>query len=304
MYAGAVRGTYYGARYPSLTQVPGDGQTACLTNCKCGISEKDDGLYWELSSAENCDDCIAMAAGSPYGTGAEIKAQTDQERAMFAKMGGGKGPGKGYDKSKSVLKDDKAKAEGGGSSSDATAKADRSLRKAGLITHKQMTTEEERSLHSYQSSGHDRINAELRGSRAIRDQHTHDTVTGNIDRVMARSKLKHDVTVHRGIYLDTPHAEAELAKWKPGETIRDPGYVSTTASHDVAKRFGANQVHVTIRAPKGTPAIYMPTARPLSMTSRGSHNEHEVLLGRNLNYRVVSRKDTPGHTAIEVEVVH
>ena len=68
MYAGAVRGTWYGVRYPSLTQVPGDGQTSCLTNCKCGIFEKDDGLYWELSAAENCDDCIAMAGGSPYAT--------------------------------------------------------------------------------------------------------------------------------------------------------------------------------------------------------------------------------------------
>ncbi len=71
MYAGAVRGTYYGARYPGLNQYPGDGNTQCLTNCKCGISEKDDGLYWELSVAENCDDCIAMAAGSPYGANDE-----------------------------------------------------------------------------------------------------------------------------------------------------------------------------------------------------------------------------------------
>ena len=66
MYAGAVRGTYYGARYPGLGQYPGDGGTQCLTNCKCGIFEKEDGLYWEMSAAENCDDCIAMAAGSPY----------------------------------------------------------------------------------------------------------------------------------------------------------------------------------------------------------------------------------------------
>ena len=66
MYAGSVRGTYYGARYPGLNQYPGDGNTKCLTNCKCEILEKDDGLYWELSPVENCEDCQAMAANSPY----------------------------------------------------------------------------------------------------------------------------------------------------------------------------------------------------------------------------------------------
>ena len=66
MYAGAVRGTYYGARYPGLKQVPGDGQTSCLSNCKCSISEQDDGLHWTLNAGESCGDCEAMAAGGPY----------------------------------------------------------------------------------------------------------------------------------------------------------------------------------------------------------------------------------------------
>lgn len=65
MYAGALRGTWYGGRYPSLTQVPGDGGTRCLTNCKCDLIEADDGIHWNLND-EGCDDCQAMAAGSPY----------------------------------------------------------------------------------------------------------------------------------------------------------------------------------------------------------------------------------------------
>ncbi len=68
MYAGSVRGTYYGARYPGLSQYPGDGSTACKTNCGCDLSEEEDGVHWTLNEAlENCDDCQAMAAGSPYG---------------------------------------------------------------------------------------------------------------------------------------------------------------------------------------------------------------------------------------------
>ncbi len=68
MYAGAVRGTYYGARYPGLSQYPGDGNTQCLTNCLCDLDEREDGVHWVLDGGEHCDDCEAMAAGSPYGT--------------------------------------------------------------------------------------------------------------------------------------------------------------------------------------------------------------------------------------------
>ncbi len=68
MYAGAVRGTYYGARYPGLSQYPGDGATKCLTNCLCSLDERDDGIHWVLDGGEHCEDCEAMAAGSPYTT--------------------------------------------------------------------------------------------------------------------------------------------------------------------------------------------------------------------------------------------
>jgi len=68
MYAGAIRGTFNNARYPGLSQVPGDGQTQCLTNCVCSLDERDDGIHWILNAGESCDDCEAMAAGGPYGT--------------------------------------------------------------------------------------------------------------------------------------------------------------------------------------------------------------------------------------------
>ena len=71
LYAGALRGTWYSGRYPSLTQVPGDGQTRCLSNCLCDLSEEDDGIHWNLHAKESCEDCEAMAAGSPYSKGNE-----------------------------------------------------------------------------------------------------------------------------------------------------------------------------------------------------------------------------------------
>jgi hypothetical protein len=66
MYVGAIRSTYYGAHYPGLSSYPGDGSTKCLTNCKCTLDERDDGIHWVLND-EGCDDCQAMASGSPYG---------------------------------------------------------------------------------------------------------------------------------------------------------------------------------------------------------------------------------------------
>jgi len=31
------------------------------------MDERDDGIHWILGGGEHCDDCEAMAAGSPYG---------------------------------------------------------------------------------------------------------------------------------------------------------------------------------------------------------------------------------------------
>jgi hypothetical protein len=66
LYAGAIRATFSEAMFPGLKQYPGDGNTACRTNCLCSLSREDDGIHWNLG-AEGCEDCQAMAAGSPYG---------------------------------------------------------------------------------------------------------------------------------------------------------------------------------------------------------------------------------------------
>lgn len=66
MYLGAMRSTYFGARWPGLPAYPGDGSTECLTNCQCHLEEGDGGIYWVLGPAEHCDGCRDMAAGSPY----------------------------------------------------------------------------------------------------------------------------------------------------------------------------------------------------------------------------------------------
>jgi hypothetical protein len=51
---------------PLLTQVPGDGGTQCRGNCQCYLEFTPSGVNWVLLPAEHCDDCLALASGSPY----------------------------------------------------------------------------------------------------------------------------------------------------------------------------------------------------------------------------------------------
>lgn len=67
LYGGNARASFYrGMAMGLLPQVPGDGQTQCLTNCKCELRfEEGDvpGLllvYWETRPAEHCDDCLQL----------------------------------------------------------------------------------------------------------------------------------------------------------------------------------------------------------------------------------------------------
>lgn len=74
LYGGNARATFYRGVAPGmLPQVPGDGKTACLTNCKCELrfEEGDEpGLvlvYWELRPAEHCEDCVTLSEEwTPY----------------------------------------------------------------------------------------------------------------------------------------------------------------------------------------------------------------------------------------------
>jgi hypothetical protein len=54
------------AALPVLSQSPGDGSTQCRGNCNCTLSSREDGIHWEINPGENCEDCLALAAGGPY----------------------------------------------------------------------------------------------------------------------------------------------------------------------------------------------------------------------------------------------
>ncbi len=72
MYADRMRG-FYGQGQEALEgvhlpQVPGDGQTQCLTNCRCHLEFKPGEqdftteVYWRMDeAAEHCPDCVRLA---------------------------------------------------------------------------------------------------------------------------------------------------------------------------------------------------------------------------------------------------
>jgi hypothetical protein len=273
-YALATKQSYWQgwAGDAELDCIPGSCPE-CYANCRCSLRHEADGIYWDCADdAHSCEACSQRGAMQPYAAhggsngGVQIEEQTAWENT-----------------------------------DDAT------LRSAGLVTDKKLKPAQATSLQWYQGVGHDRINAELRGSERIRDQYTLDNTTRILDSIMQRSRLQQPVTVQRGMLLETSEAQAQIARWQPGTTFRDPGYVSTTVSPDVARRFGAGvtpgddsvqTVDVRIRVPAGTPAIYMPTAQPLRAVA-----EQELLLGRNLTYRVVERTEQDGKITVVLEVV-
>lgn len=69
LYGGNARATFYrGLAMGLLEQVPGDGQTRCMSNCKCNLVFEEGetpGLllvYWKMTDAEHCEDCERLAA--------------------------------------------------------------------------------------------------------------------------------------------------------------------------------------------------------------------------------------------------
>jgi hypothetical protein len=52
-----------------IVDVEGKKIEVTLGNCLCSLESRDDGIYWVLDGGEHCDDCVALAAGSPYDSG-------------------------------------------------------------------------------------------------------------------------------------------------------------------------------------------------------------------------------------------
>jgi hypothetical protein len=188
------------------------------------------------------------------------------------------------------------------------AQADAYYRENAPVQAADLSAKEARALRAYQGTGYQDINAALRsGKRGNAEERA---VIAGVDSTMQRSRLREPAEVHRGMVVQpgTPAARI-LDSLRPGATFRDSGYTSTTVDKSVADNFtrsgarGASQVAVKIRVPVGARAVYMNSVLPkqgmLDFTK-----EREMLLDRNTQFRVVSRRDgRNGKVEIELEVV-
>lgn len=158
-----------------------------------------------------------------------------------------------------------------------TIEVERDLYKTMLT--KPETGAEKTSIGVYSGNGYSAINGYLRGTNpasALTKQNI-----GNIDAVLARSRMPEDTVVYRGI---KPPFSKEILAAKVGSTISDPGYVSTSLKGDTSKAFATPEgVVLKMLLPKGNSAYVM--------NGRGASHypkEHEVLLPRGSRFRVKS----------------
>ncbi len=260
----------------------------------------------------------------PVEEGGAIKAQSDEERAMFAKMGGGQGNGKGYDKSKSTLTTGKDKAKGGGGGGGAGASeghaaggsagssasfetksfenadaADKWAREDGAAWAKKLPRSQKLALSTYQGGEYRAINDGLRSDG--KPPAKYNATVKAMDAAIDKHTLSEPVTVHRGMDFDRPGAREAIDKMEVGKTYSDKAYMSTTFDKEITHVFNDRETpgaSMEIRVPKGNHAAYMNAA------SDNPHVNHEkeLLLPRNTQYRVVSKTPTDNgyHVVLEV----
>ena len=162
-------------------------------------------------------------------------------------------------------------------------------------TASDLSAEDRKTLLDYQKLDFVSVNGALRG-RWSTDARVVERV-GQLDRLMeAAPRTAEDASVFRAI--QNPKLAAVLTRLKPGATITDGAFQSTTRDEDVAKRYaqGEDGVLATIRVPKGSQAI--------DMAQINDHaGENELLLAREAKYRVVETKiDADGTKRILLEL--
>lgn len=169
------------------------------------------------------------------------------------------------------------------------------------------------ALGYYQQAGHVFINRTLRGQDHLTyagtgtpESHIKKRRAENeahakvIDAAIRRSPpLPNDVTVFRG--------SAQGLAVKPGSTVRDKGFVSTSASPKVAKKFskashdtgggkGGGATLFRIKVPKGKRGLWMPKLG-------GSYaNEKEFLLPRGSKFKVTRVTKSDGVRYVDMEL--
>jgi 2'-5' RNA ligase len=144
------------------------------------------------------------------------------------------------------------------------------------------------ALIDYTEDGYEAINRTLRLGQEI---DVTDQIDGEmkknidlLDKAIGRNMLPHDTIVWRGVDSETVYDI-----FKPGTTLEDAGFMSTSISKGVAGGFGDTLIQM--RVPRGTPGLYVDATD----TATG---ENELLLPRGLHMKVISIKQGSGSGSV------
>ena len=134
---------------------------------------------------------------------------------------------------------------------------------SGYPTWDDLSEGQQSALTEYQTSGYQRINPYLRGSRKISDNESIDKQIKDLDSLIETTPgLDKTTTLYRGI---NGQIATDVLSLKPGDSFTDKAFSSTSADYDLASNFASGAsvfdeghisgVMLNITAPKGTKAL-------------------------------------------------
>ena len=163
-----------------------------------------------------------------------------------------------------------------------------SLQKSSDECYNKLTSDEKEAMQYYCEDGYNEVNDFLNGKFEGYGS-TQDFVT-QIDNIMSKYELKENVIAYRK--TDKMFYE----KYKDGDVFQEKMYYSTSLIKNIADNvsdYHNNPITTEIRVPKGTKSVYI-------VNNTIGDFEAELLLARNLSYKVVKKTEV----SIVLEVVN
>lgn len=161
---------------------------------------------------------------------------------------------------------------------------------AGAFANLTLSSEEKNSLFEYSVTDYYPMNALLRFGSKVEDDYASQydfprlkRQIADLDAVIARSHVKSDVQVFRGVRGSA--AKEQFDKAKVGDTFTDKGFVSTSIAKTVGDKYQGD-VRVFITLKKGSPAAYIGDVA-------SNKNDQEVVLPRGSKF-LITKKDVRG----------
>lgn len=147
------------------------------------------------------------------------------------------------------------------------------------VCYNKLSSDEKEAMYDYCMGGYQDINDYLNGK--FEGYENIGKVITAIDDAMSKYTLEQDMTVYRKTGLQF------YDNYKEGDVFQEKMYYSTSLSKNIADNvsdYHDNPITAEIRVPKGTKSIYVGNNTEFEF-------EAELLLGRDLSYKVVEKTD-------------